>query len=298
MRKLQIILFLFLGMASVFAATPLKFSKSCLMKPLDSRQEIRHPFIEKTRSLIPNSVFSRALAKGTRWGAYGAVLGAGAGLLAHDEMGIVPVFLSILGGSAGFATGFSWGVLNKNSRKALRRNPPKNYRIAFNMEVNSGMVDYVPMNDPSFGIVLRWPGNQKWISKPNYVRAYYGRLVAGNNAKTKPATASITDKRFGVEVLKIRRDHIIHFFYGLGAGYSSGTYTKRDVYEHISSSHPESSAFIDFIFGVNLNVTDFAQAQLVYKWEPLGIRNRVDAADNFNPGINHLIGFSFIVFFF
>jgi len=298
MFKACLSLIIFVGIVLSFAGTPPRFSKDLLTGNPGQQQNLRQPQAEKTRSLIPNSIFSRALAKGTRWGAYGAVLGAGAGLLAHDEMGLVPVFLSILGGSAGFATGFSWGVLNKNSRKAMRRNPPKNYRIGFNMEVNSGMADHAPMNNPSFGFVVRWRGKRNWISKPNYLRVYYGELGANNGTKEKQESASISDKRFGIEVLKIRRDHIIHILYGLGFGYSSGTYTKRDADEHFSSSRPESSAFMDFVLGVNLNVTDFAQAQLVYKWEPLGIRNHVDAADNFNPGVKHLIGFSFIVFLY
>ena len=298
MFKVYLSLILFAGIILSFAETPLRFSKECLTGRPGLQQKITRPVIEKTRALIPNNVFSRALAKGTRWGAIGAVAGAGLGLLAKDDMGLVPVFFSILGGSAGFATGFSWGVFNKKTRKALRRHLPKNYRIGFNMEINGALVDGQQINEPSFGLILRWPGERSWISKPNYLRVYYGVLGADNGTRTKPQSASISDQRFGIEVLKIRRDHIIHFFYGLGTGYSSGTYLQKKEGAGFSNARSETSAFIDLILGVNLNFTDFSQAQLVYKWEPLGIRNRVSAADNFSPGINHLIGFSFIVFLF
>lgn len=67
----------FLLFATVLFAAPPRFSRDCLTQKALQRQELRQLHNEKTRALIPNSIFSRALAKGTRWGAVAAVTGEG-----------------------------------------------------------------------------------------------------------------------------------------------------------------------------------------------------------------------------
>ncbi len=294
--KIFILLFLVIGTASAGLQI---FSKSHLTDSTKTTAVLtKYPFSEKTRSVFPNNVFFRAVAKGIRWGTIGAISGAGLGLLTDDDMGLAPVLFSIIGGSAGFLGGWAWGISNKESRKTLRRNQPKEYRFGYNLEVNSGMANHSPMNEPSIGFFLRWPAKRGWELKPNHIRLYHGTLGASNSTKEKPETASISDKRFGIELLKIRRDHVFNIFYGLGFGYSSGHYFRNDENYILVSKKPESAFFVDLIFGLNLNITDYLWAQLVYKWEPIGIRNAVKNSDNFSPGIHHLIGFSFTTFLF